>query len=69
MGDKDLILRELRDGILFTSWAVISQLKQGLKNLGVLDIIRQNKELLQQFFCYEPPILCSGMWLATGVDN
>lgn len=61
MGDKDLILNELRDGVLFSSWAVISQLKEGLENLGVLEIIRENKELLQQLFCYTPPVLCSGI--------
>ena len=61
IGDKDSILKELRDGILFSSWVVISQIQEGLKNLGVLEIIRENRELLQQFFCYEAPALCSGI--------
>ena len=60
-GDKPSIITELRDGILYSSWAAICQLKEGLSNLGLLRIIKENKTLMQQFFCYEPPVVCSGI--------
>ena len=57
IGDKPSIITELRDGILYASWAAICHLKEGLDNLGVLKII---KKLMQQFFCYDPPVICPG---------
>lgn len=59
--DKPMLVKELRDGVLFSCWAAVSQLKEGLKNLGVLDLIQKNQDLLKQFFCYEPPVLSAGI--------
>ena len=63
--DKAIILKELKNayGLLHSSWPAIMHLKQGLGNLGVLQIIKDNKDLLKSFFCYEPPILSPGKFI------
>ena len=58
--DKELMIQEIKDGILLSSWPAILQLKDGLRHLGVLDIILNNEELLKDFFCFRPPILSPG---------
>lgn len=60
ISDKPDIIKELKDGVLYTSWSAILQIKQGLSNLGVLGIMKSNADLMKQFFCFEPPILSSG---------
>ena len=57
--DKPIIIRELRDGILYSSWAAILQLQQGLKNLNVLELMQSSPEM-KNFFCYKPPNLTTG---------
>ena len=41
LADKEDIIRELQDGVLYTPWAAILQLQQGLRNLDVLSIIKK----------------------------
>ena len=57
MTDKELMIQEIKDGILLTSWHAILQVKDGLRHLGVLDIILNNEEPLEDFFCFRPSIL------------
>ena len=59
-GDKDTIIQELKEGILYSCWPAVMQLKQGLCNLDVLTIIKNNKDMMKQFFCYQPPVLSPG---------
>ena len=59
LSDKPVIIRELRDGVLYSSWAAILQLQQGLRNLDVLSIIKTNPDLMKDFFCFKPPNLTS----------
>ena len=33
-----MVIREVRDGVLYSCWAAILQLKQGLRNLNVLNL-------------------------------
>ena len=49
------------DGVLYSCWAAILQLQQGLCDLNVLDIIKDNLDLMKSFFCYNPPDLSSIM--------
>ena len=56
-----MVIRELKDGVLYSCWAVILQLQQGLRNLNVLDIIKDNSDIMKSFFCYKPPDLSSSM--------
>ena len=60
LGDKTTIVQELKDSILYNAWPAIMHLKQGLQNLNVLSIIRNNADLMRSFFCHEPPILSPG---------
>ena len=66
--DKDVMVQEIRDSILITSWPAILQLKDGLRHLGVLEIIRNNVELLKDFFCFSPPILSPGKHVMSEVS-
>ena len=61
MADKADIIRELQDGVLYTSWAAILQLQQGLRNLDVLSVIKTNPDIMKDFFCFKPPNLTSSM--------
>ena len=36
MMDKEMLIQEIRDGVLLNSWPAILQLKDGLRHLGVL---------------------------------
>ena len=33
-----MVIREVRDGVLYSCWAAILQLEQGLRNLNVLNL-------------------------------
>ena len=54
------MITELKDSIVLSAWPAVVQLREGLKNLGVLDILKDNQDLLQQFFCFQPPVLSPG---------
>ena len=60
LADKADIIRELQDGVLYTSWAAILQLQQGLCNLDVLSMIKTNPDM-KHFFCFKPPNLTLSM--------
>jgi hypothetical protein len=59
MEDKEMIITELRDGVLYSSWAAILQLQQGLHNLNALQMIKENPDIMKSFFCYKAPNLSS----------
>ena len=60
--DKATIISELKDSLLYGSWPPILQIKQGLRNLGVLDIVVNNPDIMKPFFCCEPPDLSPGIY-------
>lgn len=62
LSDKSAIIRELRDGVLYSSWAAILQLQLGLRNPDVLSTIKANPDLMKEFFCHKPPNLTSSMY-------
>ena len=47
--DAEAVIRELRDGGLYSCWAAV---QQGLHNLNVLETIKDNSDLMKSFFCY-----------------
>ena len=60
--DKPTIISELKDSLLYGSWPAILQIKQGLRNLGVLEMVVNNADTMKPFFCYEPPDLSAGIY-------
>ena len=47
--DIEVVIRELRDWVLYSCSAAV---KQGLHNLNVLETIKDNSNLMKSFFCY-----------------